>query len=151
YFAERQPRLEDWQALRSEVSKFKRRDELLVTAPDWATPLGRHAFGDELMPIADLARADDRGYQRPVEVGARGARSEELAGWRELERREVGAFTLRRLENPAYTPIKYRFVDHARPPDLAVSEGDQERDACPFSEHAPSLTGGLHGSVAFPR
>jgi hypothetical protein len=152
YFANRAPDLGQWQALAEEVEKLKQPGDLVVTAPAWAEPVARAAFGDDLLPIRDLGRADNRSYRYAVEVGTLGERAPELSGWRELERRESGKFTLRRLENPAPVEVKFRFVDHVRPPRLVVSEGDdQERELCRFNPRAPVLTGGLHGHVTFPR
>jgi hypothetical protein len=147
----RAPSLEEWQALAPAVRSFKKPDELLVVAPEWTDPLARHAFGDALMPIAMLSRADAQGYERAVEVSALGRRTDELRGWRELGRQELGDFTLRRLQNPNYRPVLYRFIDHVKPPALTVSEGDDERKECGFQENAAVVTGGLHGNVAFPR
>jgi hypothetical protein len=146
---ERAPTLADWQALRQPLARFKAQGELVVIAPEWADPLARAAFGDELLPVDMLARADARGYQRAVEVSALGARSSELEGFDEVERTRAGPFTLRRLSNPDYQPVLYRFVDHVEPGALAVTEGD-DGAACAWQQRAVGLTGGLHGNVAFP-
>ena len=147
----RAPTLAEWQELRPVVQRLKKADELVVVAPEWADPLARRALGDELLPIAMLSRPDARGYQRALEVSALGQRSTELDGWRETASERVGAFTVRRLENPSFTPVLYRFVDHVNPRELAVSEGDGESRDCAWQAQAPGLTGGLHGNVAFPR
>ena len=147
----RAPTLAEWQALTPAVRSFKKADELLVVAPEWTDPLARRAFGDALMPIEMLSRPDVSGYQRAIELSALGRRSRELEGWRELARQELGDFTLRRLENPSYEPALYRFIDHVKPPDLEVSEGDDEARECPWQENVAVVAGGLHGNVAFPR
>ncbi len=96
--------------------------------------IARHVLGAERLPIRDLARADDHAYRHALEIGTLGEEAPELSGWREVERREIGKFTLRRLENPSPVDVKFRFVDHVRPPELVVSEGgDQERELCPFN------------------
>jgi hypothetical protein len=152
YFANRAPDLEQWRALAAEVSQLKRPGDLVVTAPEWAEPIARQVLGADALPVGDLARPDDRAYRHAIEVSTLGQRAPELAGWRELERRESGKFTLRRLENPSPVEVEFRFVDHVRPPHLVVSQGgDEERELCPFNPRAPSITGGLHGPVAFPR
>lgn len=152
YFANRAPDLGEWQALRGELGKLRQPGDLLVTAPEWADPVARHALGADFLPIRDLARADDHAYRYALEIGALGEEAPELSGWREVERREIGKFTLRRLQNPSPVDVKFRFVDHVRPPDLVVSEGsDQDRALCAFNPNAPSFTGGLHGPMAFPR
>lgn len=152
HFAHRAPELDEWKALASQVAKLKQPDDLVVLAPAWTTPIARHVFGPELLPLEALARADDRAYPTALEVSTLGETAPELSGWRELARQTFGKFTLRRLQNPAPIEVKYRFVDHVRPPDLVVSEGsDAERELCPFNPRSPTYTGGLHGPVAFPR
>ncbi len=150
YFSRRAPDLDAWQALKPALERFKKQDDLVVIAPEWAEPVARRAFGDALLPIAMLARPDARGFQHAVEVSSLGGHSLETEGWREVGREQVGSFVLRRLENPKYAPVLYRFSDHVRPPELAVTEGEPPQE-CGFNERATVLTGGLHGPVAFPR
>ncbi len=148
--ARRAPRAPEWQALRAEVGKLKGPRDLLIVAPEWADPLARQAFGDALMPITDLARPDVSAYPRAVEVDALGDSSPELAGWRVTSERSVGRFTLRVRENPKPARVRFSFVDQARPPGLEVGHGGEGK-TCPFTDHAPSSAGGLHGHLAFPR
>jgi len=152
YFSSRPPTLESWQELRGELSRQRKRDELVVIAPSWAEPLARHAFGDELMPLAQLARPDATGFSRAIEVGARGARSSELAGWRTLQTSEHGPFVLRVLENPNYAPTVFDFVDAVARgrAEVSVRSGGTD-EACPYSVRSRSATGGLHGPIAYPR
>ncbi|HEV8248154.1 MAG TPA: hypothetical protein VGP93_20405, partial [Polyangiaceae bacterium] len=93
YFSRRAPTLEEWQALRPALERFKKNDELVVIAPEWSEPLARRAFGDALMPIAMLARPDVGGYAQAIEVSSLGGRSDEVAAWRELARAQAGSFT----------------------------------------------------------
>ena len=144
------PRVPEWQALRAEVAKLKRPGDLVVVAPEWADPLARQAFGDALMPIADLARPDVSAYARAIEVDTLGEKSAELTGWRVASERGIGRFTLRVRENPSPARVLFSFVDRAQPPELEVGYGDQGK-TCAFTDHAPSSAGGLHGHLAFPR
>lgn len=145
------PRAAEWQALRGEVARLKGASDLLVVAPEWADPLARQAFGDALMPITDLARADVSAYARAVEVDALGAESDELAGWRVASAQRVGRFEIRIRENPEPAHVLFSFVDHAAPPSLEVGRESGSTDACAFTTHAASSAGGLHGHLAFPR
>jgi hypothetical protein len=144
------PRVEEWLALRSEVAKLKGANDLLLVAPEWADPIARHAFGDALMPIADLARPDVSAYARAIEIDALGASAAELDGWRISDERSVGRFKIRTRENPKPAKVLFSFVDQARPPLLEVGYG-AEGEACAYTRRAPSTAGGLHGHLAFPR
>lgn len=146
------PRVGEWQALRGEVARLKAASDLVVIAPAWADPLARHAFGDSLMPIPDVARADVSSYARAVEVDELGASAPELDGWAVREERSVGRFRIRLRDNPAPAKVLFSFLDQARPPSLDASDvlSDAER-RCTFTAHASVSTGGLHGHLAFPR
>jgi len=150
YFSQRAPTLGQWQALKPALERFKKPDELVLITPEWAEPLARGALGDALLPTSMLARPDASGYRTAVEVSTLASRAEETDGWRETARQQEGAFVLRRLENPKYTPVLYRFADHVRPPELAVTEGSPPAE-CAFNDRASVVTGGLHGPVAYPR
>ncbi len=143
------PRVDEWQALRAEVAKRKGPNDLVVVAPEWADPIARHAFGDELMPIRDLARPDATAYARAVEIDALGSSAGELDGWRVASEERVGRFRIRTRENPSPARVLFSFLEHAQPPALEVSVG--ARDACPYTRRAPPSAGGLHGHLAFPR
>jgi hypothetical protein len=152
HFASRPATLEEWRELAPELAKLRRRDELVVIAPRWAEPLARHAFGDELMPLAQVARPDAGGFQRAIEVGMRGAVGEELEGWRLLETRKQGPFELRLLENPKFVPTQSDFVELVAAGRASVSlrrEGVEQ--TCAFVRQARVEAGGLHGHVTYPR
>ncbi len=153
YDARRAPRVSEWQAVRAEVAKLKGPQDLLVVAPDWADPIARYAFGDELMPIANEARADDSSYTRALEVSALGKSAPELEGWSVREERAVGRFRLRVRENPKPEQVLFSFLDNVRPPWLSVIAGDsgESERACVYTQHAQPSAGGLHGHLAFPR
>ena len=143
------PRIDEWQALRGEVGKLKGASDLVIVAPEWADPIARHAFGDALMPIADLARPDVSAYARAIEVDALGDSAGELEGWRVASEQHVGRFRIRTRENPKPAKVLFSFVDRAQPPTLEVSFGGA--GTCAFTPRAPSSAGGLHGHLAFPR
>jgi hypothetical protein len=87
YFSQRFPRAEAWQALEPELARTKQASDLIVIAPRWAEPVARQAFGDTLMPLRDVARPDEAGYPRAIEIGARGETAPELAAWPVLSER----------------------------------------------------------------
>jgi hypothetical protein len=150
-FAHRAPTQDEWQALRASVAELRRNDELVVIAPRWADPLARRAFGEGLMPLRDVARPDETGYPRALEVSALGARAPELRDWRILEERTSGNFRLRLLENPNPVRVRFDFVEGFGPERVRAFErtGTQERE-CPFNPQAHRDTGYLGGPPAFP-
>ena len=149
----RAPRVAEWQAVRAQVAQRKRPSDLLIVAPEWADPIARFAFGDQLMPIADEARADSSAYSRAIEVDALGASAAELDGWAVVEQHSAGRFQIRVRENPHPEEVLFSFLDNARPPSLSVTAGDagQSERVCVYSQHARPSAGGLHGHLAFPR
>jgi hypothetical protein len=151
-FRERAPSEQDWAELPTALESVRKPGDLVVVAPEWAEPLSRRAFGEEVMPLSDVARSDTNGYAHAIEVSLLGQRSKELAAFRELTQTASGPFTLRRLENPNYRPVLYSFVDHVRQGELFVVEwnGEAER-TCEFTARARSSAGGLGGHVSYPR
>jgi len=131
---------------------MKRPADLLVVAPAWAEPIARHALGDSVFPLEQIARADASSFARAVEVSALGARAEETREWRVTSEEKQGRFTLRRLENPSPVTPRYRFIEHVRPAELSVAivQGESETP-CAFSDRAQASAGGLHGHATFPR
>jgi hypothetical protein len=142
------PRISEWQAVRAEVARLKGPADLVVVAPEWSDPLARAAFGDSLMPIADVARADVSSYARAIEVDELGASARELEGWAVRDVHASGRFQIRVRQNPAPAHVLFSFLDHARPPFLEATDGTR---VCPFTAHATVSAGGLHGHLAFPR
>lgn len=147
FFASRAPRVEEWARLREPVAALRQAEELVVVAPRWADPLARQALGDALMPLKDVARPDESGYARAIEVSALGERTAELRGWRTVGEQKVGRFTLRTLENPAPERVLYDFADHVKPESLSVSEGPAP---CAWNPRAPVSNGSLGGNPTFP-
>ena len=104
------------------------------------------------MPIGDLARADDTGYPRAIEVAARAESAQELANWPIASERKVGRFVLRTRRNPNYLPIGFVLTDHLSPSTLEVSESRRGVDSrCEYTAKARVTAGGLFGYPAFPR
>lgn len=151
-FSARAPAIDAWRALAPAVRAQKRAGEPVVVAPEWAEPLARHAFGDAVFPLAELARADDESLSRVLEVSALGARHAGTSGFRIVSETEQAGFTLRVLENPRPLRARYRLLEHVSPSELTVTvvEGEQSTP-CVFSDRARVFAGGLHGPVAFPR
>jgi len=149
YFSRRPPGLEDWRNLRPAVAALRKQGELVVVAPRWAEPNARSAFGDELMPVSDVARADETRHARAIEVSAIGASAPELQGWKvESERRE-GKFRLRTLSNPKPARVAFDFLEHVAEATVVTRRGETETP-CPWNPHARRDAGGLHGNPAFP-
>ncbi len=148
YQAHRAPTLADWEQVEPKVAEMRQGQELVVPAPYWADPLARHAFGDRLMPLRDVARPDVSAYTEALEVGILGETSPELGGWRESERRDVGRFRIRRLKNPNPRAVRFDFVESLAPGRVRVTDGNGK--PCNWNANARVETGGLHGHIAFP-
>src|SRR5262249_7474688 len=142
WFARRPPSFDDWYAITDAVRAMKQSGDLVVIAPAWADPAARRALGDDLMPLRDVARPDVTRYANAVEVSILGERAEEVRGFRETERREVGRFLLRRLENPAPARVVYDFVDHLDPA-VADVRGTDPATTCTWNPRANVVAGGL--------
>lgn len=149
YFARRPPAFDEWSEVTPAVRAMKRDGDLVVIAPAWADPAGRRALADELMPLRDVARPDVSRYAHAIEVSILGARSEELLAFREIDRRAVGRFLLRRVENPAPAAVVYDFVDHLDPAVVDV-RGTEPPVSCPWNPRATIAAGGLGGHPTFP-
>ncbi|HVU05150.1 MAG TPA: hypothetical protein VHE30_25550 [Polyangiaceae bacterium] len=149
YFSTRAPGLDEWRAVTPTVRKLRTRDELVVVAPDWAEPNARYAFGDELMPLSAVARADESTFPRAIEVSILSASAPELRGFKIVSEARSGKFRLRVLENPAPAKVLYDFVEHVRDAKVAELRGGAETP-CPLNAHAHPTAGGLHGDPAFP-
>ncbi len=149
YFSSRPPKPEDWLGVKGAVAALRTHDEVVVVAPEWAEPNARYAFGDALMPLADVARADDTAKARAIEVSIIGGSAPELAGWKLLREQRVGKFRLRVFANPAPAHVAYDFVDHLA--DATVADERSGRAVpCRWNPHARRDAGGLLGNPAFP-
>lgn len=148
-FARRPPSFEAWSALREPVAAMRQEGELVVVAPAWAEPLARRAFGDELMPLRDVARPDVTRYASAIEIAILGQRAPELAGFEEVAREEHGDFVLRRLRSPSPARVVFDFTDHVKPP-FADVRGTSPAVTCTWNPNARVLAGGLGGHPTFP-
>jgi hypothetical protein len=153
YFSHRFPEVDEWRALASEVRALKRGDDLVIIAPEWAEPLARSALTDSLMPIVDVARPDEAGYRRAIEVAALGNENPLVSRWPVVAQRKVGKFTLRTRTNASFEPARYVLSDHASPPDLSVAQRGPEGELtpCRYGTRPPSSMSGLLAAPAFPR
>ncbi len=152
HHARRAPALDEWAALAPAVTELRKDGDLTIVAPAWAEPNARWALGDEVFPLRDVARADETGYSRAVEISILGQRSPEVSAWTVLEERGSGRFTLRVLENPAPPTVRLDFTDALGPEKVEVFErvGDRVVD-CPWTNRARMSAGGLGGNPTFPR
>ncbi len=152
HFSRAAPDAEAWRALEPAVEKSCRPDTLIVVAPEWAEPNARFAFGDNLMPLAHVARADASRFEAALEISILGQHSPELAAWKLLSEERHGAFLLRRLSNPRVEPVRYDFVAQLSPPHATVSVSRQDAsDDCRFVTNAKVENGDLHGHPTFPK
>jgi hypothetical protein len=149
YFAKRPPSFDDWNGVTESLRAMKQEGDLVVIAPGWADPAARKAFGDALMPMRDVARPDESRYAHAVEVSILGEHAPELSSFREIDRRQVGRFLLRRLENPAPAHVAYDFVDHLDPATVDV-RGTEPPVTCTWNPRANVVAGGLGGHPTFP-
>lgn len=124
--------------------------DVVVVSPRWAEPHVRRALGDRYFPLDALARSDIRVFERAIEISAYGETSEELEGFRETSRKDVGPFVVRTLENPRYEPVVFDFVAGLEP-RWASAGGTDPQTSCSWNERARLMTGGLGGHPTFPR
>lgn len=149
FFAGRAPRIEEWRAVRGVVEELRKNGEVVVVAPAWAEPNARHAFGDALMPVRQVARADESAFKRAIEVGILGDRAPELDGWRAITERREGKFRFRVVENPSPASVMFDFIDELKSATVADKAGGATTP-CRYETNARRDAGGLHGHPAFP-
>jgi hypothetical protein len=150
YFSQAAPRLREWVALRPMVEQLAAGGELIVVTPRWAEPNARLAFGDELLPLRHVARAESSGFEHALEIAILGQSADELRGWRLESELESGRFRLRRWRNPAVEKPLYDFLAHVEPPALSVAIEDGSRGGdCAFGPARVS-NGDLFGHPTFP-
>jgi hypothetical protein len=151
YFARRAPKTEEWAAVRPLVAAWYKSENAVVIAPYWAEPMARLAFGDELMPVRDVARPDMTRYAEALEVSIMGRRAPELEGWKVAREERQGKFTLRAMQNPSRPHLTFDFVDHVDPSAAAVHiEKKIGKVDCAFTPNAPLESGGLGGPPVYP-
>ena len=86
-----------WRAAAAVVRAGFRAGDLIVFAPDWIDPVGRHQLGD-LIPIGAAARMDAARYGRIWELAIRGAHSPDTAGLAPVVAEDRGGVAVRRYE-----------------------------------------------------
>jgi hypothetical protein len=151
YFARRAPTTEEWSAVKPLVQSQFHAGEPVVIAPYWAEPMARFAFGDELMPIREVARPDVTRYAEALEVSILGQRAPELAGWKAAREERQGRFTVRTLQNPSPPQVTFDFTDHVDPTNSEVRIDRRAGSIdCAFSTTAPMESGGLGGPPVYP-
>jgi hypothetical protein len=151
YFARRAPTTEEWAAVRPLVASRYQAGSVVVIAPYWAEPMARLAFGDELMPLRDVARPDATRYPQAIEVSILGSRAPELTGWQVVREERQGKFVVRAVQNPAPPNVTFDFTDHIDPSFAAVRvEKKTGSTECPFTPTAQMESGGLGGPPVYP-
>lgn len=143
--AHQAPTESDWSGAAADMRSLAADHPLIVVAPEWAEPWARHVLGDELMPLANVARADATPYERALEIGILGKHSPELAHWSVEREERHGKFLLRLLSNPRPAKIAFGFVDHLEPTHVRVTVGSR---SCSWTERGRVTTGGLGGVPA---
>lgn len=149
YHKKKSPNPEDWSQLTGPVAEEKRDGDVVIVAPSWADPWARQALGNGVFPLRDVARPDVSRYATALEIGMLGQTSPELNDFREISRRSVGPFLLRRLENPNHKPLVCDFVDNLNAGHVDVRMTQPEAK-CIYTKHARPLAGGLGGHPTFP-
>jgi hypothetical protein len=112
--------MSDWASAREMVRGEIQADDLVLFAPFWADPIGRQVFGSDIVTLKRAAFADVSRFRRTFEVSIRGAHREELARWKRMSERRIGAVTVGLYENPAYAKVLDDLIDLVRPETLAV-------------------------------
>lgn len=151
HFSNVAPEMEQWAALQPAVAARAAAGTLIVVSPEWAEPNARAALGDALMPLEHVARPDESGFERALEISILGQSAARLAGWAlEGEERE-GPFLLRRWTNPHVQPVLYDFLEHLEPPsaDVRILRGSGS-EPCPYGT-GKVTNGDLGGHPTFPR
>ena len=88
-----------WRAAADEVRASFQPGDLIVFAPAWIDPVGRHELGD-LIPVNAAARMDADRYARIWELSIRGAHAPDVAGLAPVTTRSHAGVTVRRFERP---------------------------------------------------
>lgn len=143
------PAPDRYEELGAAMESLHHRGDLVVVAPRWAEPHARHALGDAFFPLEAVARSDADRFARAIEISIRGQHAPELSRFTEVERREVGPFSLRVLENPKPERVVFDFVDGLVPTWASAASTDPPA-SCTWSKRSRVMTGGLGGHPAFP-
>lgn len=139
----------DWDEVARTTASMARGGALVVVAPRWGEPHLRQRLGDDVMPLAHLARSDTARFAAAVEVSLHGERAPDLVGFRPVEEVRIGPFVVRRLENGAPEPVLFDFVEALRPPHATV-RGTEPPVRCMWSSRSRVIAGGLGSAPALP-
>lgn len=141
---------DDWRAAKALVEKKGvSKNDLIVFAPDWADPLGREYFGNDLASLEREGRADETSFVKAYEVSIRGKHRPELAGWKKVGEEKVGAISVTTLENPAPATVIDDLFTHMREGGMTVAHIDDHESPCPLV-HTNASSGGLWFGPATP-
>jgi hypothetical protein len=151
-FSHRAPTEPEWGAARSRVAELRKQADAIVIAPWWSEPYARKAFGDELLPLRDVARPDATRYKKLVEVSAVGQHLAEVSDWRVLSDEALGSsLRARVLENPQPVTLTTDFVDRIEEGRAeALHRFSNRDDVCTFRTNEPIVAPGLFGHPAMP-
>ncbi len=152
WFARRTPRADAFAAARPRIVALRREADGAVVAPRWLEPVARMTLGEEVLPLRDVARADESTYGRLLQISARGAALPELEGFRVVHREDLGGGLVGEvLQNPAPARPTFDFTDAvgAGRAEIAWVRGG-ERAPCPWKTGLPAAAPGLFGHPAMP-
>lgn len=140
------PSVADWQRASDAVRAELEDGDLIVFAPRWIDPVGRHHLGDRI-PVEMAARMDAARYRRIWELSARGARAPEVRGLDPTWSRRFGELTVRRYQRApavvvtdfvdAFAPGRDRVVGAAR---VELQEVGFEPRRCVVARPRPDRT-----------
>ena len=151
FFKNRAPDLQLWQSMRPRIASLIQRGDIVATAPTWSEPMARKAFGDELMPLTMVARPDDDGFARVLEIGILGQSRQEFATWPIVHHEMVGKFELSIRKNPTWEEVRYAAADHVDAQSLSIAVNrDGSESVCRFDNAAPMTSGNLGGDPTSP-
>ncbi len=154
YYVATSPTAEEWDELAPVVAELRDAGQPIIVAPAWAEPHARRAFGDELMPLAQVARPDEQRYPAAIEVSLLGQVSD-VDDWNVARELDHGRFRVRLLDNPRPDPTKIDFVDlvnEGSASAYSVRRGKgKKKQPCKFNSRARVTNGALHGHPTFPR
>ncbi|MDD5307742.1 MAG: hypothetical protein PHU25_10520 [Deltaproteobacteria bacterium] len=105
-----EPSSDEWKAAARAIGAEKGVNDLVVTAPAWATQ-GRMSLG-ALVPVADFGRFDTTRYDRVFEVSLNGARAPETEGLPVESEESFGRIAVRRYRLSPRATVLYDFMQH---------------------------------------
>jgi len=89
-----------WRAAAKLVRSNAAEDALIVFAPSWIDPIGRHWLGDRI-GLDTAARMDDVRYAEIWQISTRGAEAPEIKGLAASFEQVIGELSVRRYHRPA--------------------------------------------------